>query len=154
MGCASQLHQSFLHLTKQPFLDTGILQPCGNSNSALPSSIMLVPCIPDTPAYKYETKAKGRTCYHMLPCVPRLRTHLPTGEGSGATTCPMAPDPASLLGRALAPPCVPRLRTPPPCSEGSDAATCLTALDPASLLERAPTLPRDPRLTEGHGPQE
>jgi hypothetical protein len=90
----------------------------------------------------------------MLPCVPRLRTHLPTGEGSGATTCPMAPDPTSLLGRALALPRVPRLRTPPPCWEGSDAATCLTALDPASLLERVLTLPRDPRLTEGHEPQE
>jgi hypothetical protein len=68
-------------------------------------------------------------------------------------TCPAAPDPASLLRRALALPRVSRLRTPPPCSgglwcchvshgfrprlparEGSCAAMCHMAPDPASLL--------------------
>jgi hypothetical protein len=117
-----------------------------------------------------------------LPCVPRLGTlppcsgglrcchvsHgsgpcLPAREGSGAATCPMTPDPASLLGRAPALPRVLRHRTPPPCSgglrrchvshdtgprlltrEGSGAAMCPTASDPASLLGRTPTLPRVP----------
>jgi hypothetical protein len=75
-------------------------------------------CRPGTPAYKHETKMKSMTCYHMLPRVPRLRTlppcwgglrrcHMSHGsrprllarEGSGAATCPMALDTASLLGR-------------------------------------------------------
>jgi hypothetical protein len=81
------------------------------------------------------------------------------------TTCPTAPDPASLLRRALALPRAPRLRTPHPCSgglqfshmshgsgprlpaqEGSGATTCRTALDPASLLGRAPVFPHVTRL--------
>jgi hypothetical protein len=65
-----------------------------------------------------------------LPHVPRLRTpapysgglrhchmshdsrpHLPTSEGSGATICPTALDPASLLRRAPVPSHAPWLRT-------------------------------------------
>jgi hypothetical protein len=80
------------------------------------------------------------------------------------TTCPTAPNPASLLGRAPVPPRVTRLRTPPPSSgglrcchlshgygprltarEGSGVATCPMALDPAFLLgvgcSRAVTCP-------------
>jgi hypothetical protein len=78
-------------------------------------------------------------------------------------TCPAAPDPASLLGRARVLPHVTRLRTPPPCSgglwychvshssgprllarEGSSVAMCHD-FGPASLLRRAPVLPRAPR---------
>jgi hypothetical protein len=94
---------------------------------------------------------------------------LPAWEGSDTATCSMAPDPASLLGRASALPHVPRHRTPPPCSgglgrchvshgtrsclpawEGFGAVTCPTALDPASLLGRALVLPCVPQL---YGPQ-
>jgi hypothetical protein len=42
--------------------------------------------------------------------------------GSGATTCPVAPYPSSLIGRALAPPRV----------------LCTVALDPTSQQGRAP----------------
>jgi hypothetical protein len=78
-------------------------------------------------------------------------------EGSDIAICHMAPDPASLLGRATVLPCVPCLQTSPPCWgggggrvqgchvshgsrphlpawEGSSAATCPTAPDPTSLL--------------------
>jgi hypothetical protein len=67
---------------------------------------------------------------------------LPTKAGSSATTCPSAPDPASLLGRAPALSRVPQLRTHLPAQEGSGAAMCPLALDPASLLGRAKALPR------------
>jgi hypothetical protein len=53
---------------------------------------------------------------------------LSTQEGSGAATHPVAPDPASLLGRALELPHVSRPRIPLPAQEGS-GATML----PASL---------------------
>jgi hypothetical protein len=51
----------------------------------------------------------------LPPCSGRLqcchvscgsRPYLPTQEGSGATTCPVAPVPASLLGRTLMLACV------------------------------------------------
>jgi hypothetical protein len=84
---------------------------------------------------------------------------LPIEAGSGAATCPTAPDLASLLGRAPVLSRVTRLQTPPPYSEGlrccyvshssgprlptregSGAAMCPTTLDPTSLLGRASTL--------------
>jgi hypothetical protein len=90
---------------------------------------------------------------------------LPAWEGSGATTCPAAPNPASLLKRVLVLPHIPRLWILPPCSgglrrchasrgsgsclptqEGSGAATRPTAPDPASLLRRALVLPHIPWL--------
>jgi hypothetical protein len=118
-----------------------------------------------------------------LPCVSRLRippsclgglwryhmscgseSCLPTQEGSGAATCPTAPDPASLLMRALVLPHIPWLQILPPYSKGlrrchmsrgsgsclpaqvgSGAAMCPMALDPTSLLGRAPVLPCVPR---------
>jgi hypothetical protein len=46
------------------------------------------------------------------------RSCLPAQEGSGAATCPVAPDPASLLRRAPTLPRVLRHRPPPPCSGG------------------------------------
>jgi hypothetical protein len=71
---------------------------------------------------------------------------------SQVAMCPVAPDLASLLGRAPTLPRVPWLQTPPPFSkglrcchvshsfeprilaqEGSGAATCSLVLDPASL---------------------
>jgi hypothetical protein len=60
-----------------------------------------------------------RRCYMSRGSGPRL----PAREGSGAATCTMAPNPASLLGRAPTPPRVPRHRTLPPYREGSGAVT-------------------------------
>jgi hypothetical protein len=51
--------------------------------------------------------------------------HLSSREDSRATTCTVAPDLTSLLGRALEPPCNLRFRTLPPCQKGSGAVTCL-----------------------------
>jgi hypothetical protein len=101
----------------------------------------------------------------VLPCAPRLQTHVPAREGSSATTCRTTSDPASLLGRALVLTCVTQLWTLPPYSggfwcchrphgsgpclparEGSSAAKCHTALNPAFLFGRAPVLPRAPWL--------
>jgi hypothetical protein len=89
---------------------------------------------------------------------------LPAREGYGAATCPMAPDPASLLGRALMLLCIPRYWILPSCSGGlrryhvsydtgsrlparggSVATMCPMASDPTSLLGRAPVVPRVPR---------
>jgi hypothetical protein len=53
--------------------------------------------------------------------------HLPTREGSGATMCTVARDPASLLGRAPVRHYLLRHLTLPPCWDGSDAVTCPTA---------------------------
>jgi hypothetical protein len=59
--------------------------------------------------------SEGLWCYH----VPRSsRPCLPAREDSGAVMCPVDPDPASLLERALTLPRAPRLRTPPPCLRG------------------------------------
>jgi hypothetical protein len=63
----------------------------------------------------------------MLPCVLQLRTPHPCSEGSGAATCSLVLDPASLRG------------------SGSGAATCPMSLDLASMLGRAPKLPHVPR---------
>jgi hypothetical protein len=97
-------------------------------------------------------------CYHMS-C--GSGSFLPTREGTGIATCPVAPNPASLLTRAPTLPRIPRHQTSPPYSgglwhchvsygnesclpawEGSSVATCPTTPDPASLLGRAPTLSR------------
>jgi hypothetical protein len=80
-------------------------------------------------------------------------------------TCSAAPDPASLLRRALMLPRAPRLWTPPPClgglwcypvlhgfgprlpaQKGSSAVTCPTAPNHAFLLRRALVLPHVTRL--------
>jgi hypothetical protein len=54
-------------------------------------------------------------CFH----VPKgSGPHLPTQEGSGAATCHMTPDPASLLGGAPVLPRAPQLRTLRLCSGG------------------------------------
>jgi hypothetical protein len=90
---------------------------------------------------------------------------LPTREGSGVATYPIALNPASLLGRALALPCAPRLWTMSPCLgglrcchvshgfrphltawEGLDAATSPVAPNTTSLLWRALALPRASQL--------
>jgi hypothetical protein len=64
-------------------------------------------------------------CYHM----PQgSGSHLPARDVSGAITCHMAPDPASLFERASVLPRAPWLRTLPPCLggglRGSGAVTC------------------------------
>jgi hypothetical protein len=102
-----------------------------------------------------------RRCHEPHGSRPRL----PARDSSGATTCPVASEPASLLRRAPILPCVTWLQTPPPSSrglrcchvprgsgprltaqEGSGTATCPAAMDPASLLGRALVLPHVPQL--------
>jgi hypothetical protein len=109
----------------------------------------------------YSLDSKTRKTYYHMPY--NARSYLPAWEGSDATTCPAALDPASLLERALMLPLISRLWILPPYSrglqhshvssgsesylparEGSDAAMCPTAPDPASLLGRALVLPHDP----------
>jgi hypothetical protein len=93
-----------------------------------------VPCKLGTPTYKLQVKTRSGSCIHAPP-PNSTRPYLPAKVGSYVVTCPVAPDPTSLLGRALAfprvswlrtlpsrralvPPCVPRHQTPPPCSGG------------------------------------
>jgi hypothetical protein len=89
----------------------------------------------------------------LLPCILGTSTHKLQTKTRRTATCPTAPDPASLLRRALMLPRTPRLWTPPPCSggllcyhmshgsgphlptqEGSGTTTCHIALDHTSLL--------------------
>jgi hypothetical protein len=128
-----------------------------------------VPYRQGTPTYRLESKTR-KTYYHMPY---NTGSCLPAREGSSAATSLVAPNPASLLVRALTLPRVPRLRILHPysgglrrchvsCSSGSrlptregfGAATCPTALNPASLLGRAPALPRDLWFSVGRRPQE
>jgi hypothetical protein len=104
-----------------------------------------VPCRSGTLAYKLQVQDKEQD---VLPHFPQLWTlpPPPTWEGYGATTCSVASDAASLLGRALMLPRVPRFRPCLPARKGSGAATCPTASDPASLLGMALTLSHVPRL--------
>jgi hypothetical protein len=100
----------------------------------------------------------GLRCRHVS-CGPE--PYLPAGVVSGAATCPVAPDPASLLGWAPVPSRVMRPQTLPPCwgglrchhvscgpepylpaGVGSGATTCPTAPDPSSLLGWALAPPR------------
>jgi hypothetical protein len=73
---------------------------------------------------------------------PRLHAR----EDFSAATCRTAPDPASLLERALVLSRVTWLWTPPPARVGFGAVTCHTASNPASLFGRALMLPRITRL--------
>jgi hypothetical protein len=127
--------------------------------------LLSVPCRPGTPAYKLQVKIRRRACFRALsralrlqilpPCQGRLwrchvphgsRPHLPAREGSRAATCRTAPNPASLLGRALMLPHVSQLQTPSPYSRGLQCCYMSHGSEPASLLGRAPTLSRAPRL--------
>jgi hypothetical protein len=73
------------------------------------------------------------TCHH----VPYSNcSSLPVTVGSRAATCPVAPDPASLIGRAPMPSCVPWLRTLPSYRRGLQWVMCHIALDPAFLQGR------------------
>jgi hypothetical protein len=79
------------------------------------------------PTYRRESKANSRiycNVYHSS------RPRLPAEESSDTATCHVAPDSASLLGRAPALPHVTQLRTRFPGEDGYDAATCPTAPDP------------------------
>jgi hypothetical protein len=67
-------------------------------------------------------------------------------EGSSVATCPVAPDLASLIGRALVLPHVEWLQTFLPAREGSGIATRSVAPNPGSLIGRAPASPRLPWL--------
>jgi hypothetical protein len=77
-----------------------------------------VPCTLGTPAHHLQVESRGRVYIHELSHVLRLRILPPCIDGSGATTRPAAPNPTSLLGRALALLYVPLLWSSPPCSEG------------------------------------
>jgi hypothetical protein len=101
-----------------------------------------VPYRPGTPVYKLQVNTKSGACIHVF-------------SGSDAATCSVAPDPASLLGRALVRPHAQWLRTPPPyyrglryhhmssgsrsrlpAKEGSNATVCPMASGRASLVRR------------------
>jgi hypothetical protein len=79
---------------------------------------LLVPYKPGTPAYRLQIKTRSRTCIHALPCVLQLRTSPPADVGSGATTCPAAPNLTSVSRWALALPHVLYLRASPPSQGG------------------------------------
>jgi hypothetical protein len=151
---------------------------------------MSVPCRLGTPTYKPQVKTSHRACIHTLPCALRHRTSPPSWGGlwryhvsyvseprvsaevgSGATTCPMAPNLASWLRWALVLPRVLWLQASRlgrgglrrcHVSYGSgphlpgevcfDAVMYPMALDHASRLRWAPALPRVPRLPVGHVP--
>jgi hypothetical protein len=74
------------------------------------------PTLPRVPQLRMLPPCSGglRRC-HMSRA---SRSCLPTREGFGAATCPVAQDAASLLVRALALPCVPQLWILPPYSVG------------------------------------
>jgi hypothetical protein len=76
-------------------------------------------------------------CTRLKLSSHNTRPCLPAQEGSGFSTCPMAPDTASRHVTALTSPRVPRPQTRLPAWEGSDVATCPMAPDPASRCERA-----------------
>jgi hypothetical protein len=78
---------------------------------------------------------RAPTCRHV-PC--SIGPCFPAKVGSGVATCPVAPDPTSLIGRAPVPSRVPWFWTPPPCKGGLRCATCPTVSNPASLQGRAP----------------
>jgi hypothetical protein len=94
----------------------------GSTTGIPPEGPLLVPYRPDTPVYRLEVKTRSRAYYHVLPHVPQRRTlppcrgglwchhmscgsrpHHPVEDGSGATMCPAAPDPTTLLRRAPVP---------------------------------------------------
>jgi hypothetical protein len=100
--------------------------------------------IPPHAGFKSRQGARrASTRYHVLYS-PRLC--LPGEVGSSATTCPTAPDPASLsrwtLTCHVSSASGPRL----PAEPGSDAAMCPGAPDPASLPGWTPASPRVLRL--------
>jgi hypothetical protein len=100
-----------------------------------------------------------------LPTLSLLRTPSPCKGGLRCTTCPAAPDPTSLYGRApvrhmsytsasglpvregSGAPRVQQLRIMPLCRRGLRCAMCLTALAPTSLQGRDP----ERRVSYGSG---
>jgi hypothetical protein len=78
---------------------------------------------------------RAYTCCHV-PC--NTGPCLPAKVGSGAATCPVALNPAFLIGRPPAPPRVPWLRTPPPYKGELRCVTCTVAPDPIFLQRRTP----------------
>jgi hypothetical protein len=89
--------------------------------------------VPLHTSFKSRQSARRASTRHHVPC--STRPCLFTKAGSGASMCPVAPDPASLLGRAPVPPCIPRLRALPPYQEVCGTTMRLMASDPASLPE-------------------
>jgi hypothetical protein len=129
------------------------------------SKIVSVSCRLDIPTYKFQVKIRSGACTHAPPHALQHRTlppsrgglrgchmfndsgsRLPDRNGSGAATCTVAPDPASLQGRApvrqvsynlrsylptgegSGAPRVLRLRILPPYQEGSGVATACPAV--------------------------
>jgi hypothetical protein len=96
--------------------EKGVGPTCGFVAS--PEGPLSVPYRPGTPHTCSKSGLRiGRasTCRHMALS---FGSRLPAREGSGATTCPAALDPASQLGKAPLLPCVMWLRTLPHCSGG------------------------------------
>jgi hypothetical protein len=96
-------------------------------------------------SFKSSQGAERASMSCHTSCGPR--SCLPTKEGSGAATCPAAPDLVSPSGRAPALSRVSWLWIPPP----SGTATRPAALDTVSLSGRAPALPRVSWLSMGCG---
>jgi hypothetical protein len=73
---------------------------------------LLISCEPSTLTYMLQAKTKGKACTHALPHATAASK--PTSllsEGSSATTCTRAPEPAPLPRRGLTLPRVPSLWT-------------------------------------------
>jgi hypothetical protein len=111
------------------------LHPSCHCLQTLHTINLLVPYKPGTSTCKLQVKTRNRVCTHV-PCSTGLC--LPIKVGSGAAMCPVAPDPAFLIGRAPTPPRVPWLWTPPPYNEVLRCTTYPTTPDPAFLHGRAP----------------
>jgi hypothetical protein len=106
--------------------------------------IMSVPYRLGTATYKFQVKIRSGACTHALPRALQHRTlppskgglrgcHVLIGsrsclrdrKGSGTTTCTVAPDPASLQGRAPVHHVFYSSRSYPPVREGSGASRVL-----------------------------
>jgi hypothetical protein len=94
-----------------------------------------VPCRPGIPAYKLQVNTKSGACIHVA-C--GTGPSLPANVGFEAAMCSVAPDPASLLGRAPVLPHASSSGPHLPTREGSGSATCPVALGLTFLLRRAP----------------
>jgi hypothetical protein len=73
------------------------------------------------PHLRVHSLSRGGPRGHCRYPTNRVPPHIGLSPRQGTrhtATCPVAPDPASLLGRAPALPRAPLLRTPPPCSGG------------------------------------
>jgi hypothetical protein len=81
----------------------------------VPCNILSVLCRPGIPTYRLKSKTRSKTYCHMPY---NSESRFLAQAGSDVATCLTAPEPASLLRRALALSRALRFRTLPPCSRG------------------------------------